>query len=125
MFSFSTTHGLQVNPFFFLGLGVGIDYHFDYETVFMPFYLDLRTYFINNRISPFLDAKIGYSIIDGTGLYFTPSFGVSFGVANKCALNLSVGYNMQRTEMYHHSYYYSDYSNELLHGLSIKFGVEF
>ena len=126
VFSFSTTHGLQVNPFFFFGLGVGIDYHFDYKTVFMPFYLDLRTYFINRRISPFLDAKIGYSPIDGTGLYFTPSLGVSFGVANKCALNLSVGYNMQRTEMY--TYYYSGsryYSNELLHGLSFKLGVEF
>ncbi len=133
VFAFSTSHGYQFNPYFFLGAGIGVDYHFDWETVFMPIYANARCYFLNNKISPFFDAKIGYSPIDGSGLYFSPSLGVSVGVSKKCALNLLIGYNLQQTKMEsYYGYYYGGYyfsssseSKELLHGISFKLGFEF
>ena len=125
IFSFSTSHGYQFNPYFFLGAGIGVDYHFDWETVFMPIFANARAYFIDGKISPFMDVKIGYSPVDESGLYFSPSVGVSFGTSKKCAVNLSIGYNLQRAEMYYYSYYYSFSSDESLHGLSFKLGVEF
>ena len=125
VFTFSTSHGYQFSPYFFLGAGIGVDYHFGWETVFMPIFANARAYFIDGKISPFLDAKIGYSPLDGTGFYFSPSVGVSFGTSRKCAVNLSIGYNLQRTEVYYYGYYYSFYAYESMHGLSFKLGVEF
>ena len=127
IFSFSTSHGYQFNPYFFLGAGIGVDYHFDWETVFMPIFANARGYFINGKISPFVDAKIGYAPIDGYGVYFSPSIGVSIGVSKKCAVNISIGYNMQQSEAYYFGYqgYSGYYEDILIHGLSFKAGFEF
>ena len=130
---FSFSIGYQFNPYFFLGAGIGVDYHFDWETVFMPIFANARAYFIDGKISPFMDVKIGYSPVDDSGLfYFTPSVGVSFGTSKKCAVNLSIGYNLQRVMMYVYRYVpeYDHYnllydSRESLHGLSFKLGFEF
>ncbi len=129
VFTVSTSHGYQFNPYFFVGAGIGVDYHFDYETMFLPIFADLRGYFIDGRISPFIGVKIGYSPVDGTGLYFNPSVGASFGISRELALNISIGYNLQRAEMY--SYYYSyyggsySYSDETIGAVTIKVGFEF
>lgn len=40
--SVSSTHGYQFNPYFFLGVGVGVNYHFNWSTVFIPVYADAR-----------------------------------------------------------------------------------
>ena len=133
VFTFSTSHGYQFSPYFFLGAGIGVDYHFGWETVFMPIFANARAYFIDGKISPFMDVKIGYSPVDDSGLfYFTPSVGVSFGTSKKCAVNLSIGYNLQRVMMYVYRYVpeYDHYnllydSRESLHGLSFKLGFEF
>ena len=125
IFSFSTSHGYQFNPYFFLGAGVGVEYFFDYEAVVVPIFANARGYFMDRKTSPFIDVKIGYSPVgDIQGLYFSPSIGVSIGVSKKCAVNLSIGYNLQMAKFYHH-YGYSTYSEELLHGLSFKAGFEF
>ncbi|WP_455496690.1 hypothetical protein [Coprobacter sp.] len=42
--SASCSHGYQFNPYFFLGSGVGVNYHFDGSTVFIPIYADVRGY---------------------------------------------------------------------------------
>lgn len=41
-FSVSTTHGYQFTPDFFLGAGIGLDYHHGLRTVFMPIFVNLR-----------------------------------------------------------------------------------
>lgn len=132
VFAVSTSHGYQFNPYIFVGAGIGVDYHFDYETMFLPIFADLRGYFIDGRITPFVGIKIGYSPVDGTGLYFNPSVGASFGISRKLALNISIGYNLQRAEMYNiyynysyytgYSYYYSD---ETIGAITFKVGFEF
>ena len=130
IFSFQTSHGYQFNPYFYLGAGMGIDYHFDWSTVFMPIFANIRTNFLNKSITPFFDAKIGYSPFDGKGVYFNPSLGVSFGVNKRTALNFSFGYNMQIAKTY--DYYYDNYSyqydyeyNQIIGGMCFKLGVEF
>ncbi len=42
LFPCLTTHGYQFNPYFFLGAGVGVNYHFNWSTVFIPVYADAR-----------------------------------------------------------------------------------
>jgi hypothetical protein len=93
----------------------------------------LRTNFIDKKYTPFLDVKAGYSPVDGMGVYFSPSLGVSFGVSPKCCINFSVGYTMQgaKFDYYYDNYYYSYYydyaysDSDLFHALTFKLGVEF
>ena len=125
VFSFQTSHGYQCTPYFYLGAGVGLDVHFGYEAIFMPIFANIRTNFLNRPITPFFDAKIGYSVVDGMGLYFNPNFGVSFGLNKKAALNLGIGYNMQMADVYYYDGYYSDYYREIIGTICFKLGVEF
>lgn len=73
----STTHGYQFNPYFFFGAGIGIEYHMNWETFFIPVFADIKTYFLNKNISPFLGLKAGYSVYDGKGCYINPHIGVT------------------------------------------------
>lgn len=124
IFSFSTSHGYQFNPYFFLGAGMGVEYFFDYETVVVPIFANARGYFMDRKTSPFIDVKIGYSPVgDIQGIYFSPSIGVSIGVSKKCAVSISIGYNMQQVELW--DYGSPVYLEELIHGLSFKAGFEF
>lgn len=129
VFAVSTSHGYQFNPYIFVGAGIGVDYHLDYETVFLPIFADIRGYFIDGSITPFVGIKIGYSPVDGYGLYFNPSVGASFGISRKFALNVSIGYNLQRAEVYTYYYSYygprSSYSNETIGAITFKVGFEF
>ena len=125
VFSFQTSHGYQCSPYFYLGAGIGLDVHFGYETIFMPIFANIRTNFLNRAITPFFDAKIGYSVVDGMGLYFNPNFGVSFGLNKKAALNLGIGYNMQIADIYYYDYYYDYEERRIIGAICFKLGVEF
>lgn len=123
--SLSTSHGYQFNPYFFLGAGVGLDYHFGWETVFIPIFADARVNFMDRKITPFFDLKIGYSVADGQGFYMNPSVGVNFGFSPRFGLNASIGYNLQRTELFFYSPWWSASEDITVGGISIKVGVEF
>lgn len=125
VFALQTSHGYQFSPHFFLGGGLGIDYHFDWETVFVPIFADLRVYFMDNWITPLLGMKIGYSPFDGSGFYFNPSVGASFAVTNRSAVYLTLGYNLQKSEIYFWNSYLSFTEKATIGGISIKLGVEF
>ncbi|ROT05230.1 hypothetical protein EEL33_12440 [Muribaculaceae bacterium Isolate-037 (Harlan)] len=94
----STTHGYQVVPsYLFVGAGIG----FNTSSVLLPMYLNLRTQLPTGKWSPFLDFRAGYSgklewdFNDG-GALFNPSVGVTWSVAKRFGLELSVGYIYQR-----------------------------
>ncbi|MBQ8501979.1 MAG: hypothetical protein IJ494_06760 [Bacteroides sp.] len=118
----STSHGYQFNPYFYAGLGVGAHYYFDSEVVEVPIFADFRADFLNNRITPFFDFKIGYTVYDATGFYMAPSVGCRFATGNSGAVNVSLGYTMQKVEF--EGYYYGS-SSENCGGFSIKVGFEF
>lgn len=133
--SLTTSHGYQVVPYFYVGAGLSLDYHFIYGT-FLPIFANARVNFINNYITPFFDVKVGYSPI-GSGVYFSPTIGVDYSMNRNIGLTFSLGYQMQGADIDQETWYYyggwyggyGDYSSstvkENLGGVVMKFGVHF
>lgn len=100
-----TTHGVQINPYFFVGAGVGVEYTVltdddKYDTydldeqVFVPFYGSCRWNILNKRISPIIDAKVGYSPFDAQGFFAAVNVGCRFRLGTH-AIIPSVGWRDQ------------------------------
>ena len=122
-FGLLNTHGYQINPYVFVGVGIGIQYHCmkNFEnSISVPIYSNVRFNFTQSKTSPYFDLKGGYSIYEIEGLYLSPSFGLRFGLNNNMAANLQVGYSAQRFNYI--DYYYI--SRSYIHSLNISFGVE-
>lgn len=130
-----TSHGYQFNPYFYLGGGLGVSYHTDWETTFIPIFANARVNFLNANIVPFFDFKIGYSPFDGTGLYISPSVGTSFSIGTRSAISCSLGYTFQNADI---DYYVSGYYGYGYHipgftftetqnigGVTLRVGIEF
>lgn len=121
----STAHGYQFNPYLFVGAGFGVNYYTDAELCNIPVFANLRANLLNAKITPFVDVKIGYSVVDIEGFYFAPSIGCRFGLTRRMAINLGVGYAMQKAEIFYTSgnYYYYDMINS--GAIDFKVGFEF
>ncbi len=120
---FTTSHGFQTCPYFFIGAGMGIEYHVGWETLFMPIFGNMHFNFLDKRFSPFLDIKGGYSPVDGKGGYISTAIGVNYQFTPRIGVNFSFGYTMQRTDVY---YLYSYYKGKVkMHHLGFKLGLEF
>ena len=102
-----------------------MDYHFDWETAFVPIFADARVNFMDKKVTPFVGLKIGYSVADGTGFYMNPSVGVNIGFSPRLGINVSVGYNMQRAEVVYYSPWWTVSDDITIGGISIKVGLEF
>jgi hypothetical protein len=94
---FLSAHGYQMNSKLFVGGGAGFyDYYNDNDDVIMiPLFANVRFDFVESGISPFLDVRLGYSVGDNEGVYFTPSFGVRFSKFHISAGYLLQGYNYE------------------------------
>jgi hypothetical protein len=127
----TTSHGVQFNPFFFLGLGSGFQYYCTngLSDLMIPLFLDFRSSFTKDKVSPIFGLKVGgafYVSDEGSGLYVNPSIGVRCMVDEKRAINFTLGYTYQGLGVETHSSYYNYYSQTLdLNGFSIKAGFEF
>jgi len=107
-----TTHGFQLNKVLFVGVGIGFHYYWDdsyyiyephsyspiddkYKVYIVPLFADVRFDFMNNRLSPFVDIRGGYSIIENgeaEGAFFSVGPGVRYKLNDRKALNLCLGY---------------------------------
>jgi hypothetical protein len=123
-------NGYQINPYFSLGFGTGLRYYFDAEAALIPLFADFRANFIDNKISPYLSLGVGYSFdatngFEGVGFLLNPTVGVSFKVSDKSAMNVGLGYEMQKMKFY--DYWYDDtYTyNENSGAISINVGISF
>lgn len=81
--------GYQFNPYIYVGGGVGGAYFIDEEVFAIPIFANFRADFINNRISPFVDVKGGYSPADLKGGYASVSGGCRFN-----RFSVSMGYEL-------------------------------
>ena len=113
----------QINPYFSLGLGTGVRYYFYEEAALIPIFADFRANFIDNKISPYLSLGLGYSFnamneFKGFGFLINPTLGVSYKVSDKAALNVGVGYDLQKLKFY-------EYDDNSLDALSIIIGISF
>ncbi len=108
--------GYRFNPQVRVGLGAGIDYcNLKYEgaskyrseykesAAYVPVFANGKFNFIDNNVSPYFSADVGYAIfIPGSGyaednklgMFFKPAFGVDFSMG-KGALFVEVCYNYQ------------------------------
>lgn len=122
----TTSHGYQFNPYFYLGAGVGIDYYTDASLFAVPIFANIRITPLKRRVTPYIDAKIGYSTIDVEGLYFTPTVGCRIGLSESAGLNIGLGYSLQQSDVlyYYYDYGYSSVSKEIS-GFSLKIGLDF
>lgn len=108
-----TVHGVRFNKYFFAGVGLGLDYYYNYDLYIntyiesdgeltMPIFANAKGYLpISDKTSIFasLDLGVGVGLTEGVsevkGLLITPAIGISFKVSSKNAINFSVGYNYQ------------------------------
>lgn len=116
-----TSHGYQFLPYFYSGIGVGMSYYHESEAVSIPIFADLRADIFNNSITPFVDFKIGYSVVDVTGFYMSPSVGCRFRLSQNLGLNVTIGYTMQK---YKWEYWYFS-GSENCGGLNLRLGIDF
>lgn len=118
---FNTVHGYQFLPYLYAGVGAGAHYYHEGKVVAIPIFADIRSDFLDNKISPFVDFRIGYSPYDIKGLYLNPSAGCRIGLNGQLAFNVSVGYSMQKQTVSEYRYSFSVNSG----GFNIRLGLEF
>ena len=114
-----TSHGYQIAPQFFAGVGVGFNYFYEgYGDVFgLPIFAHLRSDILENEITPFIDLRVGYSLIDVEGAFINPSVGCRFELTDNIGLNVGIGYTMQQL----------DYGTEKKNcgGIDFRVGIDF
>ncbi len=95
-----TSHGYQIMPYLFTGLGAGVEFFVRSGNIVFPLYAHLRGMLPVSRVcQPFVDFKIGYTVGDFHGFYMNPSIGCRFAVSELCGLSLSLGYTLQEFEI--------------------------
>jgi len=106
-FEFATSHGYLFNPHLFVGLGIGINYYVDRldddyypldddTRVEIPLFAHVRTHFLDRKVTPFADAKLGYIVTNDDGVYFSPSVGCRFARNYRSAFWVSLGFSVIR-----------------------------
>lgn len=99
VFGAMTSHGYQLSPYFYMGVGAEFDFY-AIEAASIPVFAHLRTTIINRKVSPYIDLRGGYSFGFCNGLYIDPSVGIRFGFGKHHAgFNIGVGYTIQRTRI--------------------------
>lgn len=145
-FEISTTHGYQVNPYFFVGGGVG--FHFMSECKYgdpeipldlrkskisIPLFADFRGTFTKRKFAPFVDLKLGYFVTNNDGFYGNISAGCRMLTKGSQAVSLSIGYTYEKLEFETFDRFTGSTSMNYIRsprkldceGISIKLGYEF
>ncbi len=118
IFEIETSFGYQFNHYLYVGAGIGVHFHStvpdsyplrqdqssgvtkrsnpDWRFPYVPLYLNVRSQlYESDRITPYIDARVGMSIFNYYGFYASPSIGVHFPTTAFVSLNLSVGCTLQ------------------------------
>ena len=148
MLGVSYVNGYRFSPHFAMGLGVGVNYYFDFEQFSAPVYLHLTADLLKRDITPYISLNIGnnfqlnggkynYGIYDGMseeelvaapmvrkehyrGFFAEPSVGVKFNCGGKRA-NVGLAYALDGVlDRTTDAYIRRDYPQ-----FRLKFGIEF
>ena len=132
-----TSHGIQIIPELFVGLGTGITGWFDPNNYWeddtytsIPVFVNIRGEIHNilqKNFSPYLDVKLGYNFVDLQGLFFAPEIGCHFYFGHKkIGLGFGIGYQLQQTKVTYYGYGYTPYTyTENLNGIAISVAFDF
>ena len=143
-FGFSTVHGYQFKPWLFVGAGAGmkISHNKHYKDTgwgktdfyMFPVFGDIRFDLLKSKFSPYLDCRLGYTLGNKAyGIMLNPSLGCRMVLTDKLAINASLGYSMQSTDIVVRSvgntYIWhkkdGNWQNNPYHCLSFRLGIEF
>ena len=128
--SFSLVNGYQFNPYFSMGLGVGVEISSD-AVYNVPVYLNTKVYFTKTRFAPYLNFDAGYIVNfsddyyygsqTAHGLLINPALGLRVALNKKIGLTTTLGYR------YHGQSVDGYYSNEFVssHAITLKWGILF
>lgn len=125
MMTLSTSHGYQLNPNLFIGAGLGLNfmdfpnYYYSWDGYYydddldinIPIYANVRVNFLKTRITPYVDARIGYAAGDYDGFYFSSTLGCDFAITPKFDLYVSLGYTFLQPEDEYIGYNYHNDGN--------------
>jgi outer membrane protein assembly factor BamA len=119
MLKLNIINGYQLNPYFSIGFGTGLRYILLRSRTLVPVFADFRSIFTENKVSPYLSLAVGYSFnttinFNGYGFLLNPTAGVIFKVSNKTALNVGIGYDLQKSKHYYN-----------INAISINVGIAF
>lgn len=109
-FTLKAVQGYHLNRKLFLGAGTGLDVTGGgrWESLILPVFMEVRGFFIKNRVAPFVSQQTGYameftrsSITNGWDKTFAGGFqseskvGFRVMIDKRASFNFSVGYRMQ------------------------------
>lgn len=118
-FSITTIHGVQLNSHMFVGGGVSLDVandsYYDETAVTLPVFADFRYSFLNKRVTPYVEERLGYSAGDLSGLYEGIFVGCDFAIKPKFAIYAGLGVTMQYRDFDTDNAYYNLAFNIGLH----------
>jgi len=116
----TTTHGCTITPYAYVGIGAGINYYYDEESLSIPVFADLRGFPLQGKIKPYVGLRIGYSFVDLEGLYCAPSVGIQVK-----KFDFSIGYSIQKNtyEYYQGKHYYEE--AEKYGAVTFRIGIKF
>ena len=90
----TTSHGYQINPIFFVGLGLGVEHCSSYDRWLVPLFLQGRADFQFGRFTPFADLRAGVNVGCGVNAFFSPTVGYRFNWGRKMGLNVGLGMSL-------------------------------
>lgn len=88
---FTTSHGCQINPMFYVGAGMGWERQGTLIAWIAPVFVEGRADFQFGKFTPFCDLRAGVNFGDGIGAYLSPSVGYRFSLRGKLGLNVGAG----------------------------------
>lgn len=91
---FTTSHGYQINPMFFIGAGLGMEKCGKLNNWIAPIFLQGRADFKFGKFTPFGDIRLGANLAEGVGAYFSPTIGYRFNWGRKMGVNLGLGLSL-------------------------------
>ncbi len=109
----NTSFGYQFNPHVYLGGGFGVAHLTNSDVFVIPLFVNFRSDFINNKVSPFVDLKAGYSPFATKGGYASIAWGCRFQ-----SLSLSVGTDLVQNKSH-------SIDTQVCWGLFAKVGIDF
>lgn len=99
---FSTSHGYQINPLFFIGAGLGMERCGSLDNWVAPIFIEGRIDLKFGKFTPYGDLRLGANVAEGAGVYFSPTIGYRFNWGRKMGVNLGAGLTLAgyRVEYY-------------------------
>lgn len=117
---FTTSHGYQIDPIFFIGAGLGMERCGKLDNWIVPLFVQGRADLQFGRFTPFGDLRIGANVSEGTGLYFSPTVGYRFNWGRKMGVNLGIGLTLGGYKAEHYEGTWTDPDSYEIHYIGTR-----